>query len=484
MSLRDSWQFRSVLDYGAGSKRVPFLGENCSVSLESLPSVAGSTITDGLGNTLDTGEPGVVVSFGLPSDLEGAQLNGNVRILVSSNKFVRDPSAFDLTLTSLTPLEATLPLGLRDSVVYRHFIPAPQGTNVYVSLAYQESNGLWCFSPDNLFSRTLVRPELGEFGEKMYSSLPPSFRQADIDNDYALLKLIKILSASFDDANAQINQLKAAYDVANVDAGKLAYIDRIVGWPTHLLVNEDIRRLETLESVSIFKNKSTRGSIDYAMQQTIGWSAKIYDGSPWVLSTNFIQEQQPADWVEGLADPDSTLDPTAQATGIWEDSQQIGLTLWSPDDGAVSDSPVVGPSILPDFNSWKHPGGVLVSLTPTATKRTSLDSVARNRARSLALELVPHYVDVHLKVAEAYAESLDLALLDESDDDVFATSDNSISVEFSISHQASVGYCPFNTYPLGGDLNDSQDRLIHTALTYTCNQGGGGGGGGGEFTSP
>lgn len=478
MANRDSWQFNSVLDFGSGSKRVGLLGRNCQISVESYPSVVGQIILDGLGNELDLSLPGVTVQLGLPNDTVDVQLTGRVRIFSSTSHFIRDPGN-----SAAQSIEMILPLGTRDAVVYRHRITAEPNSTVYVTVAYEESNGLWCFSPDYLFGRELCRGPYGVFGRRLYDLLPSAYRSESFE-DSPIGKLSKIFGSSFDDASSQISGLARGYDIDKTDAGRLAYIDRLIGWPTHLLVGENLRRLETLEAVSIYKNKSTRGAIDYAIQQTIGWSASVYDGKVWVLGTNFIQEQQPADWIEGQADSDSTDDPAVQNTGIWNDEQEVGLKLWSPADGAASDSPEVGPAVLPDFNSWKHPGGVLVSLSPTANQRTALSLIAINRARSLALQLVPHYVDVHVRVAEAYAESLDLALLDESDDDVFATSDNSISVEFSISHQASVGYCPFNTYPLGGELNDSQDRLIHTALTYTCNQGGGGGGGGGEFVSP
>lgn len=113
---------------------------------------------------------------------------------------------------------------------------------------------------------------------------------------------------------------------------------------------------------------------------------------------------------------------------------------------------------------------MLVVLTPLPTRRTPINQIAIDRARKLSLELSPHYADVFIQIADFFSETMDLQLSDESDDDVFATSDNSISIEFSISHAAYVGYCAFSTFPAGGDLNNLNDRLIHTALRYTCAQ--------------
>lgn len=468
MATRDSWQFVNVSDFGAGTRVVPDMGSACPLTVSSAPAIAGDRLDSGFGVEYDSGVSGAEVSFGLPADLQGISLTGRVRILVSSSSFLRDPDLLSVGQDNFNGLEINLDPAIRDIVSYKHYISAPKGSTAYVSACYEDVNGVWCFSQDNLMDRSLVKGVSGEYGEILFKLLPPAFRQVDQDNGDSAAKLMRIFGTAFEDVSVEIDALAKSQDVLSIDAGRLAFIDRLVGWPTNLLLGSDIRRNETYESVSIFKRKSTSSAIDYAVQQTIGWSAKVYEGWVWSFGTNAFDPLQPVDWIEGEPDPNSTDDPANQNSGIWADIQTPSIRLWSPQDGVSSGSFRSGPSVLPDFSDWKKPSGVLVVLTPLPTRRTPINQIAIDRARKLSLELSPHYADVFIQIADFFSENINLQFSDESDDDIFATSDNSISIEFSISHASYVGYCAFSTFPAGGDLNSSNDRLIHTALRYTC----------------
>ena len=288
MATKDLWQFRSVIDFGLSTIPSHSLGSDCVITLESRPEVETYSLPDGFGGTLQPKAGDVVLTFGLPDDLPNYALNGTVRVICSTNEFPRDAGVFDATKVTYTDQEFNLDLAVRNQVIYRCLIPCVPSTTVYVSVFYYSAaNTVWITSPNHLMDRFVSRGSSGFWGLKHFDLLPRHTRKLDSDNADTLSRLFHLFGTSLDDLQSLMDYVaQSVYDPESVDAGKLPYIDRLLGWPTNFELKEVTRRQETAQAVSLWKAKGSARALDLVMQNTIGWAVDIFEGMDQVFRLN------------------------------------------------------------------------------------------------------------------------------------------------------------------------------------------------------
>jgi hypothetical protein len=472
MATKDLWQFRSVVEYGENTLPVYDLGKDCALSIESFPYPEGSTVVDVSGNTVSLQGGDYVIKFGLPSDTLGFALNGVARIICSTSEFPRSIGQFDSTKETFADLEVQLDINDRDSSKYQAVFKGVKGCVVYATICYYSPiHDAWLTSPNNLMSRCTVRGDHGEWGQILFDQLPRYMRKIDEDNEGATKSVLSSLGIALDDFSALLEYIdKSTYTPERVDAGALPYIDQLLAWPTNFELRESLRRYETVQAVSLWKTKSSANALELVMQNTIGWDVEIYEGKQQVFTLNSYNVAQPADWIEGEIDADSSLPADQQPCGIWNDVSKPFFTTWDPNNSSPYTSPENTNLVLPSQDGWQNPNGVLVKLLPTADSRTVLSSLALKKAKNIVPLFIPHYAQVFFTVQDLFQETLRVHMESEFDDDfgtLYPTEPLSLDIEVIVSNYKS-NLCVFHTWNVASNTNDTRYRTFHNGIDFLC----------------
>jgi hypothetical protein len=472
MSTKDLWQFRSVQEYGDNTLPIYDLGQGATIRIDSFPYPVGHKIKDGFGNEIEAKGGDFVVSFGLPRDTANYALDGQCRIICSTQEFPRSSDLFDDTKESFTDKQFQLDVANRDSLLYRAVITGKPNSIVYVSVMYYSPlTDKWLTSPNHLMDRVIIRGDHGNYGQIMFDLMPRYMRKEDVNYGNALFKLLSTLGLAFDDFKAILENSKNTYVPSAVDAGKIPYIDTLLAWPTNFELREKLRRYETEQAVSLWKAKGSARALELVMQNTIGWDAEIFEGKDQIMRTGQLTPTvQPIDWVEGEIDEDSTLPADQQATGIWNEINSPYFGTWSPTTAGASSSPQNRNLVLPSNDSWQNVNGVLIRLTPTADSKTLLSSLALKKAKNIVPLFIPHYAQVFFTVQDLYIETIRVDLSVEFDDD-FDTiyPSEALRLDFEVDTLNNSGACLFYTWGFNDTVLNSTDyRLSHNGINFTC----------------
>jgi len=471
MATKDLWQFRSVQDYGDLTYKVYGLADNAEVTLDSYPYPEAHRISDGFGGFISPTPKDLVISFGMAEDIDRHVLTGRVRLIFSTLEFPRDAEAFDDTRSSYPDVEIDLDLAARGGSPYKILVNGVAETIIYASLFYYTQENIWITNPSTLMDRHLTRSK-SDFGQVMYDLLPRYYRKADADHDFTTRRVLELFGIALDDFQALQNHLKrSTYDVGSVDAGKIPYIDQLLGWPTNFELPEGLRRNETTQVVSLWRNKSSARALELVMQNTIGWNVEIYEGMDTVFRLNYVApENPPADWIEGEADPESELPADQQPCGVWNDVQRSYTATWADNSSSPIRSTDNLNMILPSNEGWQNTNGVLIRLLPGARSKTLLSELALKKAKNIVPLFLPHYAQVFFTLTDLFVESLKLGFTSEFDDEFIQLppiEDYRLDIGVESGKYKS-GLCLFSTYPIPTEMNNTRYRLHHVEIEFTC----------------
>lgn len=451
----NKWQFRSVDAYANNGYLLDGFCEATPALIESFPYPAGHQERSGFGGYISVVAPCVLIKFGLPDDPDGFTLTGKARVLLSETHFPRDP---EQDYREYTLVE-------RNSVKYAHSEPRVKDTILYVSVCYETDTGAWLFDPTYAMESVVIKGEHGVWGDRLFNLMPRYMRKVDVDNNDALARLMGVFGLAFDDVQSLLNTMKHSYDPSLVDAKYLPYIDRLLGWGTNFELSEELRRIETIEAVSLFKAKGSTRALELVMQRTIGWDVEVYLGRDFVLTTNKLSlGSAPADWIEGEADPNATTSPSEQNTGIWGNTARTFAT-WSDRDSVPINSTNSTIMLLPSTNGWKNINGVLVRLIEGTGARVSITNTVVKKIKNLLTLFVPSYADVYFVITSQTNESVLLRLEDLSN--IVQDDNDLVQLKLSFAETTTAAAPVYVFKSNESPMNDKSYRLAHSGLSYT-----------------
>lgn len=421
MSTHEQWQFSFVKEKGSDVLNVPSLGAKVPLVVEQ------SSLNNGA--ILDVNQPTTVVSgehnrvrYGFPSNPDGFTLTGNVKLLKKKKEFPR--SALDATADVVFSTTLT---GDRD--VYVDYVDheSSDKQNIwYYTIFYEltrvvDDTNIWAYSSVHGHDRAFVLTN-GEsiYGNRLYNYLPVGIRLLDeSDGDLTISKIDQILGKALDEFKQKLDHFSdTRFDVANVDAHLIPYIDQLLGWPTNFELSELRRRKETSNAITLWKKKGTSLNIEFASQTLTGWNTELVEGHNYVLTTYGGEEVHdpntpPTGWVEST-------------DGVWADivnAMPFNGTVDLTDPGSVriqgrstDNYRVIAES---ETQGWRNPYGVLVQLISQISDEDPLISdLARNKLRRLISYLLIHYANAHIQVDDYNLENFVLSFTESHEDDL------------------------------------------------------------------
>ncbi len=154
-------------------------------------------------------------------------------------------------------------------------------------------------------------------GEFLFEALPRGTKIQDYKfaNDTSY-RLMNIVGRMFDAIKEESFVHRALmYDIDDVDAQFIPYIDWLLAWPTNYELPSNRRRVETRNAVPLWKSKGTIDALELALQTITNWDISIYEGRKWVLTTS------PARPYDSALPPSTPGSPTPDGGADWIDAQ-------------------------------------------------------------------------------------------------------------------------------------------------------------------
>lgn len=418
----------------------------------------------------------LIVKVGIPLDTDQFTFTGDIAILSSEIEYPRayDLNRYKLEFEGYVNSYSTY----RDEYITQIILPSTSGIVKYITLLYKvnlvgvQGDPFYIYSQVNCLNsgvaNKLYNPLESKLGLKLFNRLPAYLKKEDEKNGNATKKLLNILGRTLDDVETKVNQIKNTYDVDNVNADKIPYIDNLLGWETNFELNEQIRRFETKNVIDVYKTKSTTRSIELILQEILGWNVEIQEGYPYVFSLN----QKP---YELLAKPDDWNDAT---DGDWDQllaNSPLSVT-YNTDMGIVDIGSTFSPiAILPSFsdnkdntsNNFQNLNGVLIKLYPLPNRRVKLGRDLLDKLNVLLPQLLVHYADYFISVQDVFDETIRLGIADDYDDFLGYVNGETLGLK-SKSGTKTPSLVLFETWGEDRDydslLNDDFYRLFHNAM--------------------
>lgn len=463
MATHESWQFSFVKEKGEDVIRIPSLGSAIPLVVEQ------SSLNDG--SILDPTQPTTVVNgehnrlkYGFPSNPDGYTLTGNVEIYRKKREFPRSRLDSSCVLVLSTSLSSD-----RDTYfdLVDHIDSEKQ--NVWYYTIFYEVNYIgdvqfvggkggfeepevagpfWAYSSIHSHDRAFVlKNGASQYGNKLYDYQPVGIRLQDESlGNNNLYKLNQIMGKALDEFREKLNHFsEKRFDIDNVDAAFLPYIDQMLGWPTNFELRENRRRKETANAISLWKGKGTSEILEFASQTLTGWDIEISEGHNYYLTTYSGEEvldpnNPPADWDE-------------QVDGVWAD-QVNGIPfngtvdLTDPASVILEGGPNDNYRVIMESaeQGWKNEYGVLVSLVSQIQGEDPLLSdLAKDKLLRLINYLVIHYANTHIQVSRYSLEELALSFAEDFSDDQRRLDSSSLQINDILS--TSWNAPQLHTYP-------------------------------------
>jgi phage tail-like protein len=468
--LGDSWQFRFVAEYGAGTGRNHDIAAGIPLRVEQGKVPVGGnagTVTDPLTVT----GPYLKITFGLPEDAFDRTFTGKVKIHRRSRAFSRDEEDFaEKRAIEIYSHDFVAELGvlprseyLEEEAFLDHGVGNP-GDIWYYTIFYEYDithEDRWFFSPENSHARNWAYENETDGGEptSYHGSLTFSQRpeveqiKDHLEGDDTLYRLYQVFGRVFDLLKEDLDQiLEKTFDVDEVDASLLPYIDWLLGWPTNFELDEIKRRIETKNASVLWKAKGTKDALELAIQTITGWNVEVIEGYPWVITAANTalhdSASPPSDWsvwavttpyilhevVENDGESYSCiLDHTSAASdepgigvswetywellsgGSWEDhvdALPYNITFDSTDPNHGANRGTENDKLVYTFSNeevvptgvgwwWQNPNGVLIKLTEVPGITEGLSETLVRKVYRVAPLFALHYA--------AFAVMLDLS---------------------------------------------------------------------------
>lgn len=479
-SQKDAWQFRFVSEFGSTTGRSSALGADVPllVTRGNIPigSNAGTPA-----DPLSVTRPYLLVQWGLPADVPGFALTGRVTIVRRSRGFSRDYADVSAgRVRVVASYNLTAEIGTIERGVYfgdraRLDDRLGDGGDVWYYTIFYECNTVagtqWCFSPTYSFARnwayknvldTAGKPR-SRYGDRLFAGLPRGIKILDFKeaND-ATYRLLQAVGRIFDQVDEELDQkLRTFYNVEEVDAAFLPYIDWLLGWPTNYELSEIKRRVETLNVTTLWKAKGTVAALELVLQTVTGWDIETVEGWKWVkysYDTRYPALEAaspPSDWgtwavstayethqviEHGGATYDARLDHTSSAAdepgvgAAWETYWELlSSSVWADLVAGVplnqsydSTNPAQGrrrgtqsDTLCYSFSNeevvetgvgwwWQNPNGLLIIMTEVPGVSQALSETLLRKVQRITPLFLAHYTAFAVMIEQQYGESLDL----------------------------------------------------------------------------
>lgn len=486
--LPDAWQFSNVSIIGKETQSIQGLYEvgPLRVSRENLP--VGSNAGSAAFPLTVTGRY-LRVAWTLPQDLVGIfEWSGELVIRRKTREFCRDftdtsaDTLFSMTydIGAVTRGEYFDDLALLDQDV------GEVGTVWYYTVFVKNSlTGLWAYSPAFSIARDFViSNEVGSDGQavsrhgsRLFLDQPRKVRRLDeTDGSGALKRLLEVFGRVFDGIKDAADQSLSAYDVDQVDAGKLPFIDWLLAWPTNFEFPELARRIETSNIVTLWKSKGSKEALELALQTITRWNVTVHEGWKWVLTTAI-----PGELLDAAAPP---ADWNGATDGVWADLVNAlpKNTLFDPTvpmaagmKGTLEDRLCRTPDLQRKYPTgvgfwWQNPNGVLLELEEVPGVSVELSNVLIQKVLRIAPMFATYYAAfIIFLIPVTSEEAVQLFGSDGFDDAADISTDEAVLLfeAAAITETTSPDIAYLMTYPQPGLLSDPTYRMYHNDIEFT-----------------
>jgi len=459
MATHEYWQFAFVREIGDGTIAVPRLGFNAPLKVEESNLTVGAIPEEDQPNVVVNGDH-IRVNYAFPTSPQGYTLTGNTKILKKPKEF---PRSFADSQASVVLDQDLSGLTLNEYQLLLDHDVSKERTVWYYTVFYEaiSDQGVtsWLFSPINGHDRAFpLSSGSSSLGQQMFDYFPRGIRIKDkSEGSDTLYRLCQILGKPLDEVKERINQYKGKrFDINEVDAAFIPYIDNILGWPTNFELKESRRRSETADAVNVWKSKGTNDAFELVLQRITGWDVELVSGYDYVITTATAEDAldpntPPSDWDE-------------QVDGVWADQVNASPFNGTPDLSNPNHGYTPGSSSSPfrvihDGSTWLNIFGVLINLSsPLSNGSPLLRDLAKEKIERLLDYLAIHYANFSVQVADIYNESLTLSVSESFDDSRSRGADESgdLIITESISNESNTGV--LYTYP-HSDSNESATNI-------------------------
>jgi len=357
----------------------------------------------------------------------------------------------------------------------------PSFSTYYYTIFYKVAD-TWVFDPNKSFAKQFALSNyisddepFSKEGNKLFAQMPSWMQADDLESTATLYALCQIIGRLLDGVLDELSHhQRNAQSIADVDAGRIPYIDWLIAWPTNYEFPEIVRRRETKNALSVWRRKGARVALENVLQRLTGWNVTILEGWKWVIRTAsdaVLPDDPPAGWEE-------------ETDGDWyelreqvPDLNTVGDERVVLFDGVPVDMTSVLPSDTPTFGKdeeFKNDHGFLVILTTTSTT-TTVQEVVLAKLNKLLPILLPLFSTTVITFAYRTYETWVLAATDEFLGGTYDLSgDEPLTVAFDLSTNFfTPDVCDLRTVEDGdeetpGTLNDRYHWSPHSDLEYTC----------------
>ena len=444
---REAWQFANVAEW-QNAARLPNLGEAVPLRVQRRNAPLGADVGTPL-NPLVVTAPYLKIVYGLPADPPEGPLTGKVRVLRRDLEFSRNPLddvAGDAVV--IVDVDHVAELGslprdeeLPDHAVLDQDLGQP-GKVWYYTVFYEVDVGgtdTWAFSSEYGHARNWPLDQLvdetgdpkSRLGEWAYAELPRRWRSLDEQHGFAVRRILHAFGRTFDEVSERTTQRQAhAYNVSEMDAQYIPYVDWLMAWPTNFEVSENIRRKETEQASLLWKSKGTRAALELALQTTTRWDVSVVEGADWVLYAPAFDRDA---YLDPLAPPSGWNEPT---DGVWADLVNALPFNGAPDFSTVAANAFSGTpsdpwcrcldtSVVSEFGvgwRWQNPNGLLIVLEEIPGVSGPLSEALLRRVRTIAPLFAAHFATFEIMIEALDVESYDpFGALSEFWEDALAT---------------------------------------------------------------
>ncbi len=310
------------------------------------------------------------------------------------------------------------------------------GQVYYYSLFAERNDGTWVH--DKYVNRGSAYPyKSWGAGDYLFKSMPRGWQRADVETG-DLAAFLQVCGAHIDAIKTDNEHLKSLFEIDEVHADLLEYLDDKIAWPTWAAADALQRRKETALAVDIYKKIGRSEAYENLLEEVSDWSAEILEGWKYVMFSNGKYNSTTPD----TSDPDL-----------------------APNIGLITDK-------LKYTNSssdWHSVAGLIFLMTEIEDVSGPFTAEMISRYHELIEFAKATYVNYYVKLMPNYSEYFPLTgVVDEWDsgmDKWYSPETASLTIEEDLSYSTSNATL-FMSNATASTTNTISDRTFHSALAY------------------